>query len=73
MAIPRGERARFDIRLARMNAAWLELVSPRIRLKRERTTCRRRGAARQLEAEGKKRLIAYLRQGLRSSAHDDPP
>jgi cytochrome c553 len=63
-------RARFNIALARMSQAELELAITRIELPEERSRAMPPRGTRQLDVEGKKRLIAYLKQ-RRRKAEDD--
>jgi hypothetical protein len=63
-------RARFNIALSRMSRAELDLAIKRIQISQTRPFVMPPAGTRQLDAEGKKRLIAYLKQKSRSAQDD---
>jgi hypothetical protein len=67
---PSISRARFNIDLARMSRAERELASERIERAKDAAGVMPPPEGRQLDAEARQRLLAYLRQDERSAADD---
>jgi mono/diheme cytochrome c family protein len=63
-------RARFNIALSRMSRDEIDVAIARIELDTHEETAMPPNGMRQLDPEGKKRLLAYLRQNLRSAEDD---
>jgi hypothetical protein len=63
-------RARFNIALSRMSRTELDLAIARIELDPDNEGAMPPKAMRQLDAEGKRRLLAYLRADVRSADDD---